>query len=439
MEIYTIRDVARKAGVAVSTVSRVLNGRPDVSEETRKKVMDVVEEYGFVQNRNARNLKNTKPTFAAIIVRGRRNAFLNDIAEQMIECAQGLKTPFLIKYIDEEDDEFDTMRQLYAEKRAASFILLGARMDERSQAVRDVGVPVVFATVDAGNMGYANASSVCIDDRAATHAMMDWILQQGHTRVAVIGGCRDGEDIFAKRYLGAMDSLSARDQEIARRAQAVVDSVIAPGMTDLQKETALHDYIIYHADYLRDESQDTDSVYGFFERGWIQCSGYVDTFFLLGRMAGLEVTGVSGFVLEDGEAHSWNLVRLDGMWYAVDVTWDDPIGGGHEAHTYLNIPHRCFDGLRTWDPRTLPGGAYAQSLDANWYYAGVPVLWDLDAAVSAASMQIDQTGEALLILEGGLQSDDVARQLANRYQRTIWTGNLLEQSWARMYSFSFKQ
>ena len=248
-----------------------------------------------------------------------------------------------------------------------------------------------------------------------------------------------GHRIWFAMRSGAMDSLSARDQEIARRAQAVVDSVIAPGMTDLQKETALHDYIIYHADYLRDESQDTDSVYGFFERGWIQCSGYVDTFFLLGRMAGLEVTGVSGFVLEDGEAHSWNLVRLDGMWYAVDVTWDDPIGGGHEAHTYLNIPHRCFDGLRTWDPRTLPGGAYAQSLDANWYYAGVPVLWDLDAAVSAASMQIDQTGEALLILEGGLQSDDVARQLANRYQRTIWTGNLLEQSWARMYSFSFKQ
>lgn len=209
MEIYTIRDVARKAGVAVSTVSRVLNGRPDVSEETRKKVMDVVEACGFVQNRNARNLKNTKPTFAAVIVRGRRNAFLNDIAEQMIECAQGLKTPFLLKYIDEEDDEFDTMRQLYAEKRAASFILLGARMDERSQAVRDVGVPVVFATVDAGNMGYENASSVCIDDRAATRAMMDRILQQGHTRVAVIGGCRDGEDIFAKRYLGAMDSLRA--------------------------------------------------------------------------------------------------------------------------------------------------------------------------------------------------------------------------------------
>jgi len=209
VEIYTIRDVARKAGVAVSTVSRVLNGRPDVSEETRKRVMDVVEQFGFVQNRNARNLKNTKPVFAAIIVRGRRNAFLNDVATQMIECSQGLKTPFLIKYIDEQDDEFDTMRQLYAEKRAGSFILLGSRLDERCETVRALGVPVVFATVDAQQAEFDNASSVCVDDRAATQAMMDRILAQGHTRVAVFGGNREGNDIFARRYQGAMDSLKA--------------------------------------------------------------------------------------------------------------------------------------------------------------------------------------------------------------------------------------
>lgn len=209
MEIYTIRDVARKAGVAVSTVSRVLNGRPDVSEETRRKVMDVVEQFGFVQNRNARNLKNTKPVFAAIIVRGRRNAFLNDVATQMIECSQEHKTPFLIKYIDEQDDEFDTMRQLYAEKRAGSFILLGSRLDERCEAVRALGVPVVFATVDAQRAEFDNASSVCVDDRAAMRAMMDRILEQGHTRVAVFGGSRDGDDIFARRYEGAMDSLKA--------------------------------------------------------------------------------------------------------------------------------------------------------------------------------------------------------------------------------------
>ena len=208
MEIYTIRDVARMAGVAVSTVSRVLNGRPDVSEETRRRVMDVVEECGFVQNRNARNLKNTKTVFSAIIVRGRHNTFLSDVAEQMLACAQEYKTPFIVKYIDEEDDEFDAMRQLYTEKRAGSFILLGSRLDERKEMIRMLGVPCVFATVDASGSGLERASSVSIDDRAATRAMMDRLIEQGHTHVAVFGGCREGDDVFARRYRGAMDSLN---------------------------------------------------------------------------------------------------------------------------------------------------------------------------------------------------------------------------------------
>lgn len=209
MEIYTIRDIAKKAGVGVSTVSRVLNERPDVSEETRRRVMEVVEACGFVQNRNARNLKNTKPVFGAIIVRGRRNMFLSDVAEEMLHCAQAYKTPFIVKYIDEEDDEFGAMRRLYGERRAAGFILLGSRLDERSEAAAAMGAPMVFATVDAAGSGIANASSVCIDDRAATRAMMDRLVEHGHTRVAIFGGNSEGNDVFTRRYQGAMDSLKA--------------------------------------------------------------------------------------------------------------------------------------------------------------------------------------------------------------------------------------
>jgi len=142
-------------------------------------------------------------------VRGRRNTFLSDIAEQMLVCAQEYKTPFLIKYIDEEDDEFDAMRQLYTEKRASSFILLGSRLDERKEMINTLGVPCVFATVDASGSGLEQVSSVSIDDRAATRAMMDRLIKQGHTRVAVFGGCREGDDVFARRYRGAMDSLNA--------------------------------------------------------------------------------------------------------------------------------------------------------------------------------------------------------------------------------------
>lgn len=209
MEICTIRDVARRAGVAVSTVSRVLNGKPDVSEATRRRVLDVVEECGFVQNGHARFLKQDQSEFAMIIVRGRRSMFLSDAAEHMLAFAQGKKTPFIVKYIDEEDDEFDTMRQCYAQKRAGGFVFLGSRLDERSEAVRALGVPCVFATVDASARDFANASSVSIDDRAAARAMMDRLIAQGHERVAIFGGCPEGDDPFTRRFQGAVDSLQA--------------------------------------------------------------------------------------------------------------------------------------------------------------------------------------------------------------------------------------
>lgn len=207
MEINTIRDVARKAGVAVSTVSRVLNNRPDVSEQTRRRVMAVVEDCGYVQNGNASSLKRKRAQCAAIIVRGRRSPFLSDTAEQMLACAQGGKTPFTVKYIDEEDDEFDAMRRLYTERRARGFILLGSRIDERCEAVRALGVPCVFATVDASASGLENASSVCIDDRAAARELMDRLVERGHRRVAIFGGQSEGDDPFARRYQGALDSL----------------------------------------------------------------------------------------------------------------------------------------------------------------------------------------------------------------------------------------
>lgn len=208
MEIYTIRDIARKAGVGVSTVSRVLNGRPDVSEQTRKRVMDVVDACGFVQNDNARFLKRSHTGFAAIIVRGRRNVFLSEIAEQMLDIAQGSKTPFLIEYIDEEEDEFDALRKLYAERAARGFIILGSRLDERSEIVRNLGVPCVFATVDAAASGLSNASSVSIDDRAAARAMTQALISLGHRHIAVFGGCPNGNDPFVWRYRGVLDSFA---------------------------------------------------------------------------------------------------------------------------------------------------------------------------------------------------------------------------------------
>lgn len=209
MKIYTIRDIAQLAGVSVTTVSRVLNHRPDVNAATREKVERVMADCNFVGNANARSLKQLDGEVAALILRGRSNPFLSALAETMLQFATGASVSFLMESIDEKDDEFQTALRLMHEKRAKGFIFMGSRLDDRADVLRGLDVPMVFATVNAANASLTRASSVCIDDRRMGRAAMETLIFAGHERIAVFGGSRTQGDGLADRYLGARDACLA--------------------------------------------------------------------------------------------------------------------------------------------------------------------------------------------------------------------------------------
>jgi len=208
MKIYTIKDIAQKAGVSVTTVSRVLNKRPDVNPLTREKVERVMAECRFVGNANARGLKQPDGDLIAIILRGRDNPFLNALAEALLSHTQGLKAAFLTEFVDELADEFQTALRLSHEKRVKGFIFVGGRIDERASVLEDMDAPMVFTTINAEKAAFPRAASVFIDDRAMGRQAMQTLLDAGHTRIAIIGGIKQGDDGFAKRYAGAMDALN---------------------------------------------------------------------------------------------------------------------------------------------------------------------------------------------------------------------------------------
>ena len=88
MSKITIVDVAKMCGVGVSTVSRVINGHPDVSAKTRERIMAVIRETGFVPNDSARNLKRTDAKCIGVLIKGVTNPFFSpmiDIIEQEID------------------------------------------------------------------------------------------------------------------------------------------------------------------------------------------------------------------------------------------------------------------------------------------------------------------------------------------------------------------
>ena len=108
----TIKDIAKKCGVGVSTVSRALNNHPDINPETKKMILKTVEESNFVPNNSARNLKRTDSKSIAILVKEIDNPFFATMMRVMEKKIRKQKYSFFIQHRNHD-------QQLHAGKAGA--------------------------------------------------------------------------------------------------------------------------------------------------------------------------------------------------------------------------------------------------------------------------------------------------------------------------------
>ena len=144
----------------------------------------------------------------------------------------------------------------------------------------------------------------------------------------------DHDAVLAAFRSGDTSSLTPKNLEVYRRCLEILDEVIRSGMTDVEKELAINDYLVYNIEYdpyaLQDKpgliyEPDCDNPYGALVKGYGICLGYATSFQLLMDMVGIRCITVRGYSKEHQEDHAWNEVELDGQWYCVDVTWNDPL------------------------------------------------------------------------------------------------------------------
>ena len=109
----TIKDIAKECGCGIGTVSRVLNNHPDVSEETRAKVMAVVDKYGFVLNKNASQLKSQDRKTIVILVKGTSNPLLNELLSFIMRRLEPLQYLSSVIVLDEYDNEAMIANRVY--------------------------------------------------------------------------------------------------------------------------------------------------------------------------------------------------------------------------------------------------------------------------------------------------------------------------------------
>ncbi len=88
MSFVTLKQIAKIAGVSVNTVSRALNGKPDVNENTRQKVLEVAKRLGYVPNRSALSLKRQKTLIVGVIVEDNANPFWAEVLKGVESAAK---------------------------------------------------------------------------------------------------------------------------------------------------------------------------------------------------------------------------------------------------------------------------------------------------------------------------------------------------------------
>ena len=110
----TIKDIARKSGYSIGTVSRVINNRADVSDEAREKINSVIRECNYQPNSNARMLKQVMSSEVSIIVRGSKNVFFESILEEIQIRMRNYDENINVHFIGETDNEVETAVRIVA-------------------------------------------------------------------------------------------------------------------------------------------------------------------------------------------------------------------------------------------------------------------------------------------------------------------------------------
>ncbi len=236
-EEITIKDIARICGVGVSTVSRALNNHPDINPETKAKIKEVIEQYGYIPNNSARNLKRTDTKSVAILVKGITNPFFSDMIKIIEEEAQKKGFSTVLRHVEYLEDEVDVALELIKEKKPRGIVFLGGYFLQSEEKLQKLNVPFVIATAGCipVNMDRADYSSFTVDDEKEGYKITKYLIENGHRDIAILCGERENASVGQLRLQGYKRALT-------EAGIPVKDAYICPMKEDIEYYTLENGY-----------------------------------------------------------------------------------------------------------------------------------------------------------------------------------------------------
>jgi LacI family purine nucleotide synthesis repressor len=188
--MVTIKDVAKEAGVAISTVSNVLNQVNIVSEETRKKVLEAVEKLKYVPNMNAKFLKSNKKNTIGLFLTSIQGDYYRMLMQAIhLQCR--LNGYLLNIYVSNENTSEEIYSMIMSSGVEGAIVLNERLHDEYIGRIASTDLPIVFIDREYSD---DRMSSVIINNAEGATLAMEYLINQGHRRIGYIHGIYNFDD-----------------------------------------------------------------------------------------------------------------------------------------------------------------------------------------------------------------------------------------------------
>jgi len=203
-------------GLSQTTISRALNGYPEVSEKTRKRVEQAAREHNYSPNRGASTLATGRSmTIGHVLSEATSNELVNPIFGDFIAGASEIykanKYDMLFSLVKNEE-EADIYNSLLRRGVVDGVVLQAPKIsDERIKMLDKLGIP--FVVHGRSSKSDASYSWVDVNNRSAFRRATEFLLDLGHRRIALINGLTS-LDFAQRRYFGYCEALKSRGVEI---------------------------------------------------------------------------------------------------------------------------------------------------------------------------------------------------------------------------------
>ncbi|MEJ8548989.1 catabolite control protein A [Bacillus velezensis] len=237
MSNITIYDVAREANVSMATVSRVVNGNPNVKPTTRKKVLEAIDRLGYRPNAVARGLASKKTTTVGVIIPDISSIFYSELARGIEDIATMYKYNIILSNSDQNLEKELHLLNTMLGKQVDGIVFMGGNItDEHVEEFKRSPVPIVLA---ASVEEQGETPSVAIDYEQAIYDAVKLFIDKGHRDIAFVSGPMQEPINRSKKLQGYKRALEEAAIPFNEQFVAEGDYTYDSGMEALQSLMSL--------------------------------------------------------------------------------------------------------------------------------------------------------------------------------------------------------